>query len=284
VTIDYSAIKSRLIPAVRHAYNCRDTIIYNLGVGANAIDTANEADLTRVWEERLEALPTMVAAMAWEPYWYSDPDVGLGWQNSVHGEQSIEWHAAVPVEGEVVGQASVEEIYDKGSGRGALMVMRRELTDAKNGKRLATIRQGVFFRQNGGFGGPAGGPKSRPVPEAEPDLRQSLTSRPEQALLYRLSGDRFPLHIDPTFARAGGFDSPILHGLCTYGFAGRALVEQLCGGDGTKLRQMDCRFSAPVIPGETIEILIWRLASGECAFRCRVGERIVIDNGYARFD
>jgi acyl dehydratase len=226
----------------------------------------------------------MVAVMAWEEYWYSDPALNLPWEQSVHGEQSIEWHAPVPVEGEVIGEAFVDELYDKGEGRGALLAIRRELTEIRKSVHLATVRQSVFFRNGGGFGGPKAAPNARRIPETQPDVRHCLSTRPEQALLYRLTGDRFPLHVDPSFAKASGFEQPILHGLCSYGFAGRVLVSQLCDGDGTRLRRMDCRFSAPVFPGDTIEVLIWRIAPGEAAFVCRAGERIVIQNGYVRFD
>ncbi|MGK2911993.1 MAG: MaoC/PaaZ C-terminal domain-containing protein [Sphingobium sp.] len=269
---------------MRCTYGLRDTILYNLGVGANAIPSATDADLTLTWEERLIALPTMAAVLGWEPAWYYEPEVGLDWRNTVHGEQSIEWHAPIAPAGEIIAQSSVDELYDKGAGRGALLVIRRELRDALTGAPLATIRQSIFFRKDGGFGGPNDAPRPRQVPASQPDIRHTLVSRPEQALIYRLSGDLFALHIDPAFAQAAGFDGPVLHGLCTYGFAGRALIAELCGGAGDRLRRMDVRFSAPVTPGDTIETLIWRLGPGEAAFRCQVGERIVIDNGYARFD
>ena len=281
--LDYDLVKNWTIPAERQRYTRHDTILYNLGVGANVIDRQSEIDLDLVWEERLRALPTMAAVLAIEPYWYHDKRTGIGWEHSVHGEQSIEWHGVIPPEGEIVGESSVEEVYDKGVGRGALMVLRRTLSDGATGARLATVRQTVFLRKDGGFGGTAIAPPPRPVPERAPDLVWTSRTRPEQALIYRLSGDYFPLHIDPEFARNGGFAEPILHGLCTYGVTGHALIDALCNGDGSRLKRLDARFSAPVIPGETIETQIWQTGDGEASYRCRIGDRTVINNGYVRF-
>jgi acyl dehydratase len=284
MAIDYDIIKSWRIAPVRQRYERRDTIIYNLGIGAGALEKLGDADLTLVWEDRLRALPTMVAVLAQNAYWFDDPRTGFTWEHSVHGEQSIEWHAPLPPEGDVISHCQVEELFDKGIGRGALLVTRRTLVSEPSGIELATIRQTVFFRRDGGFGGTAIAPKPRPVPNGAPHLRRSLVTRPEQAILYRLSGDRFPLHIDPAFARRGGFEEPILHGLCTYGVAGAAIVDALCHGDGNRLRRLDARFSAPAFPGERIDTSIWRLGPNEASYRCLVGDRIVIDNGYARFD
>lgn len=282
--VNYDIIKNWSIVPVRQHYDRRDTIIYNLGVGAGALESLADADLTLVWEERLRALPTMAAVLAAEPYWYDDPRAGFSWTHSVHGEHSIDWHAPIPPEGDLISHCRVEELYDKGAGRGATLVTRRTLMCEKSGAQLATIRQTVFFRQDGGFGGTAIAPKPRPIPEGASDIQRSLTTRPEQALLYRLSGDLFALHIDPTFAQATGFDGPILHGLCTYGIAGAAIVDALCGGDGARLRRLDARFSAPVFPGDRIATSMWRLRPNEASYRCQVGDRVVIDNGYARFD
>ena len=280
---NYDIIRSWPTTPVRQRYSGRDTIIYNLGVGANVIEDAAHADLSLVWEERLSPFPTFVTVLGVEPYWYSDARTGLDWRQSVHGEHSIEWHAPIGAEGEVVGRSSVEELFDKGPGRGALLAVRRTLSDAATGQALATIRQGVFFRADGGFGGPTGARKPPRVPATAPDSVVSLATRPEQALIYRLSGDLFPLHVDPAFAVAGGFPAPILHGLCTYAIAGRAVAAGLCDGHSERLKRLDARFSAPVFPGEVIDTEMWRLEAGEGAYRCRVGERVVIDNGYVRF-
>lgn len=282
MTIDYEFLKGRPTASITQRYDRRDTIIYNLGVGANVIDAPTDASLSLVWETRLSPIPTMVTVLGVEPYWYDDPRTGLAWRQSVHGEQSVILRAPLSPEGEVVGRSTVEDVFDKGPGRGALLVLRRTLSDASTGEEIAIIRQSVFFRADGGFGGPTDAPKPRAVPDSAPERTVMLGTRPEQALLYRLSGDRFPLHVDPAFARAGGFPGPILHGLCTYAIAGRAVAAGFCDGEGARLRRLDARFSAPVFPGETIETDLWRLGAGEASFRCRVGDRIVINNGYAQ--
>jgi acyl dehydratase len=284
VAANYDVIKSWPTAPVSQRYSARDTIIYNLGIGANVVESPADADLSLVWEERLRAFPTLVTVLGVEPYWYSDPRTGLAWERSVHGEHSIEWHAPLAPEGEVIGRSVVEELFDKGPGRGALLVLRRTLSDAASGQALATIRQTVFFRADGGFGGPTGAPMPSKTPDSAPDNVISLATRPEQALIYRLSGDHFPLHVDPAFAVAAGFPKPILHGLCTYAIAARAVVAGLCDGRSERLRRMDARFSSPVFPGETIDTQTWRLGRGEGAYRCRVGERVVIENGYVRLE
>lgn len=282
VQLNYEFLKSRIGEPVRQSYGRRDTVLYNLGVGANVVESAASADLSLVWERRLQALPTMATVLGEEPYWFDDPRARLDWRQSVHGEHHVEWRAPLAPEGDVIGQSAVEEVYDKGAGRGALLVSRRTLSDAASGRTLAVIRKGVFFRGQGGFGGPAA-PDVTPTPQRAPDLTALLGTRPEQALLYRLSGDEFPLHVDPAFAAEAGFAGPILHGLCTYAISARAVIAALCDGDGARLRSFGVRFSAPVFPGETIETLIWKLGPGAAAVHSRVGERIVIDNGRAEF-
>ena len=281
--LNYEFLKTRIGDPVRQSYGCRETILYNLGVGANVIESPASADLSLVWERRLQALPTMATVLGEEPYWFDDARTGLDWRRSVHGEHHMEWRAPLPAEGEVIGQSAVEEVYDKGAGRGALLVTRRTLSDAASGRTIAVIRKGVFFRGQGGFGGPTA-PAAVSPPQHAPELTVSLGTRPEQALLYRLSGDNFPLHVDPAFATEAGFTGPILHGLCTYAIAARAVIAGVCDGEAARLRTFGARFSAPVFPGETIETLIWLLGPGAAAVQCRVGERTVIDNARVEFD
>jgi len=141
----------------------------------------------------------------------------------------------------------------------------------------------AFLRGEGGFGGERGPSKKREIPSRAPDHEVYYTTREDQALLYRLSGDRNPLHSDPGFAKLGGFDRPILHGLCTYGFTGRALLHAVCGGDPTRFRAMDCRFSKPVLPGDALTVRMW-VEGSECTFQTlnRNGE-VVIDQGCLGF-
>ena len=168
------------------------------------------------------------------------------------------------------------------------MLLSRRLHDAASGDLLATIGSTAFLRGDGGFGGRSdGAPKPHPMPTDRPaDLTLDFATRPEQALIYRLSGDYNPLHVDPEVAVAGGFPAPILHGLCTYGIAGRAAVKGLCGGDPARLKRLDVRFSSPVYPGETLRVEIWREGAGQASLRVRVVERdlVVLQNGLVEYE
>lgn len=280
--LDYDVVRTWPIPEMRQTYDARDTILYNLGVGAGVIAASDEADLDLVWEDRLKPVPTLAAILGEPSTWMRDPGSTITWTNMVHAEESIEWHRPVPVAGTVLTRSFVEEIYDKGEARGAIMVVRREVINTANDLPLATIRIGIFLRADGGFGGTATMPQVTGVPrDHAPDFERDFGTRPEQALLYRLSGDLYPLHVDPAFARAIGFARPILHGLATYGVAARGLVDLLCGGDPDRLRWMHARFTAPVYPGETIRLQVWQDAKGTAMFRALVENRIVLDNGGA---
>jgi len=175
----------------------------------------------------------------------------------------------------------VTGIYDKGSG--ALVASENVAVDAATGAKLVTSRSGAFIRGEGGFGGERG-PSDRWLrPERPPDHRVVLPTRPEQALLYRLSGDRNPLHADPKFAARGGFSRPILHGLCTYGFTGRALLHTLCGSDPAQFLSMSGRFSRPVLPGDTLVVSIWREDGDSALFQTATEDgTVVIDHGRMR--
>jgi acyl dehydratase len=178
----------------------------------------------------------------------------------------------------------VTGLVDRGEGKGALLYSERVILDAATGQKLATLEQTTFLRGDGGFGGPSG-PVKKPAPEPEgaPDMVLDLPTRPEMALLYRLNGDHNPLHSSPAIAAKAGFPRPILHGLATFGLVGRALLRAVCEGDPSRFGRMDCRFSAPVFPGETIRTEIWRNAEG-AAFRARAVERdvVVVGNGAFR--
>ena len=174
-------------------------------------------------------------------------------------------------------------IYDKGSG--ALVVTENRAVDAATGEPLVTSRSGMFIRGQGGFGGPRGESEPWQLPERAPDVQITQQTRPEQALLYRLSGDRNPLHADPQFAARGGFQRPILHGLCTYGFTGRALLHALCESDPARFRSMSGRFSSPVLPGDPLSVAVWiEPGGGSALFRtAREDGTVVIDRGRIQF-
>ncbi len=281
MSIDYERLKERRFAPVEQAYTVRDTLLYALGVGCGA-DPLDALDLPFVYERDLQALPSMATVLGSPGFWLGQPDTGVDWRRVLHGEQSIEMHRPLAPQGRVIGRNAVEEIIDKGPGRGALIYVRRDLVDAADGAPLCTVRLTSFARADGGFGGPAGPLKPvHRLPEREPDAVCERVTWPHSALLYRLNGDYNPLHADPEVARSGGFPRPILHGLCTYGVACRALVRTVLGNDASRLQRMDVRFSAPAFPGDTLRTEIWDEGAGRKGFRVRAlpGGQVVIDNG-----
>lgn len=269
---------------IRQTYDRRDTILYALGVGAGQ-RADHPGDLPFVLEDRLLALPTMAVVLASPGFWQMERRYGIDWQRVLHAEQSCDFHAPLPVEGAVRGEFSIDAIVDKGPEKGAILRARRLIYDQADNRLLATVRQTSFLRGDGGRGSAGGDIRSlEPVPERSPDHIVPLTTRPEQALLYRLSGDYNPLHADPAVASAAGFQRPILHGLCTYGLAGRALLAAVCENDPARLKSMSCRFTAPVFPGEELDVHIWEAGRDTLYFRVMAPARalVVIDRGHAR--
>jgi acyl dehydratase len=199
----------------------------------------------------------------------------------VHGSQAVTLHRPIPVEATATSQDRVVAMYDK--GKAAVVVMEADVK-LESGEPLWTTRSSMFIRGEGGWGGDRGpsGPQNEP-PASAPDHEVTLQTSPDQAFVYRLSGDRNPLHTDPAFAALGGFDRPILHGLCTYGFTGRALLGSLCDNDVTRFHHIEGRFSSPVMPGDALTIRAWRTGDGEAVFTTSVGDRVVIDQGLVRF-
>lgn len=265
-----------------HSYTERDTLLYALGVGAGA-DPTDPEDLKFVYEENMAALPTMAVVMGYPGFWLKDQDTGVDWRGVLHGEQGLVIHKPLPPSGTVIGRMRVTGFIDKGAGKGALLLSERQVIEQASGDLLATVSSTSFLRGDGGTGfstGPA--PVPHALPERAPDAALDLPTAPNAALIYRLSGDFNPLHADPKVAAGAGFPRPILHGLCTYGVAGRALLKLCCGNDPAKLRRMDLRFSAPVFPGETIRTEIWQ-EGGRISFRAKAVERdlVVLNNGYA---
>jgi len=243
---------------VERSWSSTDCLLYALGVGAGTLDaldfeleftTENSADRPQ------KVLPTFAAVVGGG----GPPLATLGSFDPamlVHGEQSIELFGPIPPEGKVRATGVVTGIYDKGSG--ALVVTKSTSVDARSGEPRFASTTSLFVRGEGGFGGDRGPSSSAgPLPGREPDEVVTYATRADQALLYRLSGDRNPLHSDPVFAKRAGFDRPILHGLCTYGFTGRALLHAVCGSDPTRFRSMAGRFSRPTYPGDTLTISIW---------------------------
>ncbi|MBU2089485.1 MAG: MaoC family dehydratase N-terminal domain-containing protein [Alphaproteobacteria bacterium] len=268
------------IPEVRQILTRRDSVFYALSIGLGH-DPMDERQLDFVDHHRtLQAMPSMAVVLGHPGFWLGNPATGVDAVRIVHGEQGIEIHKPLPVEGEIIGTTRVTGLVDKGEGKGALLYSEKEVRGA-DGTLYATTRSTTFLRGDGGFGGPSGPVKTpHPTPETAPDLVVDLPTRPEQALYYRLNGDDNPLHANPAVAIKAGFPRPILHGLCTLGVVTHALVRALAGYDSSALKSLDLRFSSPVFPGETIRTEIWR----DGAFRARVLERdvVVVTNGHAK--
>ncbi len=267
---------------VERTWRADDVILYALGVGAGADDPAAELAFTteNTAGVELRVLPTfaVLAAAARTGRRLGDFDPA----KLVHAEQAFELHAPLPVDGRVQVVSTVTGIADKGSG--ALVSTENAAADAETGKPLITTRSGVFIRGEGGFGRSGSASDAWTLPDRAPDEQVRYRTRPDQALLYRLSGDRNPLHSDPAFAARGGFDRPSLHGLCTYGFTGRALLHELFAGDPDRFDAMSGRFTRPVLPGDELVISIWSDGPGAALFRTATGDgTVVIDRGRARF-
>jgi acyl dehydratase len=280
MAIDYEKLKNRPFPDVEQTYTQRDSMLYALGVGLG-IDPNDEAQLNFVYEENLKALPTMAVVLGTPGFWVKEPDTGIDWVKVLHGEQGLVLHKPLPPAATVIGRTRVTEIIDKGAGKGALLLSERDVVDKATGEVLATLSQSTFCRGDGGFGGPTGpSPQPHAIPERAPDATCDLATLDSQALIYRLSGDYNPLHADPKVGRAAGFERAILHGLCTFGVAGHAVLKTCCGYDPSRFKRMQLRFSAPVYPGETIRTEMWQ-DGNVISFRAKVVERdiLVLNNG-----
>jgi acyl dehydratase len=281
--LNYETVMNWPFPDVVQSYTSRDTILYALGLGYG-VDPLSAVDLKYVYEKELISAPTYPVVLGNPGPWMTDPKTGIDWVKSLHGEQGLKIFAPMPPAGTVIGKNRVVGVIDKGPGKGALLMMERDIIDQATGKLLATRTSSSFLRGDGGCGAP---PREQPkpvaMPERSPDISHSLASRPEAALIYRLSGDYNPVHIDPATAKKAGFDRPFLHGLCTFGMVGRALVASLCDGDPVRLKELGGRFSAIVFPGDTITVDAWNQGGGEYLFRARVAERnaVVFNNGRA---
>ncbi len=282
MAIDYERLMARQFPEILTRYGWRDSVLYALGVGLGS-DPLSASELHYVYEKDLQALPTMAVVLGHPGFWISEPDAGIAFRKVVHGEQSLVIHSQLPPEGALIARNSVEEIVDKGEGRGTILRVRRDLHDETTGALQSTQVMSMFCRDDGGFGGPPG----RPAPVVEIPARAAdaavlRRTYPQAALIYRLTGDFNPLHADPEIARGAGFDRPILHGLATFGLAGYALLSACADGQASALREISCRFSAPVFPGETLRTDVWDEA-GAVLFRCTAVERnqVVLDRGRA---
>jgi acyl dehydratase len=279
MAIDYEKVMQLRSNGQPFAYTERDTMLYalGLGMGANPMDAK---ELPFVFENGLKVIPTQATVMAWGAG--RTMEAGINFLMVVHGEQRLTIHKTLPAEAEILADWRMTHCLDKGPGKGAVLISETVLTEKATGDKLATLVSSTFARADGGFGGQSeGAPEPHTVPTRAPDMEVAIATRPDQALIYRLSGDRNPLHADPNFARAAGFDRPILHGLCTYGVTCRAVLSAYCDHDPALILGHDVRFSAPVFPGETIVTKLWR-DGAIVSFEASVAERpgvTVIKNG-----
>jgi acyl dehydratase len=269
------------------SWDSKDALLYALGVGAGSLDaTGFELEFTTensdgVAQRVLPTFTTIVGQGGGAAMSLGDYDPAM----LVHGEQSIRLHGELPAAGTVSTTTTVAGMYDKGAA--GLVVLQSASRHVGTGEPAFSTRTALFIRGAGGFGGPRnpeGDDESalagEPLPTREPDEVVSYSTRPDQALLYRLSGDRNPLHSDPTFAKRAGFDSPILHGLCTYGFTGRALLHSVCGSDPARFGAMRARFSKPTMPGDALTVSLWDIGDrvpGAYRFRTETqrGETVI---------
>jgi len=262
--VDLSVVGQKLESSV-HEHSERDVILYALGVGCGT------EELSFVYEQDLKVLPTFAVIPAFPALFAMGSAIEVNPMMVLHGEQRIELAGPIPTSGKLTTTPTVKAIYDK--VKGALVLIETETVDAK-GKLLFKNVFGAFVRGEGGFGGDRGpsGPRS-PVPERKPDKIVEMKTLPQQALLYRLSGDMNPLHADPSFAKMGGFGTPILHGLCTFGHVGRAVLGAFAGNDPTRFKNFDARFAGVVYPGETIVTEMWDEGNGRIIAQARTKER-----------
>ena len=269
------------------SWTSKDALLYALGVGCGVEDPVG-AELEFTTENtggtEQKVLPTFCVLAGFNASGGTSAMGHIGTFDPrmlVHGQQGISLHRPIPVQGEISMVDEVSGVYDK--GKGAVVATKTTATLTSDNQPLFDLTSSVFIVGEGGFGGDRGPSAKRNVaPERAPDRSITYQTRADQALLYRLSGDRNPLHSDKRFSDVGGFPKPILHGLCTYGFTGRGLLSALCGNDPAGFKAMDARFSSPVLPGEALTVIIWAGAgeNGGAIFQTVGGDgRVVIDNG-----
>lgn len=275
--IDPAAILAYDFGEPEESYAPRDAILYALGLGLGT-DLLDAGELRFLDERALAVLPTFAVTRCTPGMWIRDPALGVDFGKLVHSAQWAEFPAALPPSARVRGSARVVSLTDRGKGRGAVLVLERTIADADSGAVYCRLHQTLLLRGDGGFGGPPA-PREQAVPlPDDPDLRATFAVSSRAALIYRLSGDWNPLHLDPDVAARAGFSRPILHGLASYGIAGVA-VSRALGRDPTSQAMLACRFSGVVLPGDVMTFSIWRNGDAGARFTAHVGERKVLDGG-----
>lgn len=267
--------------AISQTYAQRDAILYALGIGLGR-DPCDRHDLAYLLETDLRILPTFAVTLASPGMWIAAPEFGVDFAKLVHAEQAAWFDAPLPPTGDIVGRAHVVSLADRGAGRGAVLVLERSLHGATDGMRYCTLQQTLLMRGDGGFGGSPPNPSPSIIPDRDADYQANVPVSPRAALIYRLSGDRNPLHADPDAARRAGFERPILHGLASYAIAG-VTVARACGYSPDRVKALQCRFSGVVFPGDALDFRIWN-DGGKAMFQAFVGDRKVLDQGLVSFE
>ncbi|MCP4003609.1 MAG: 3-alpha,7-alpha,12-alpha-trihydroxy-5-beta-cholest-24-enoyl-CoA hydratase [bacterium] len=255
--IDLEKAQGATLPESKSSWSADDVILYHLGLGAGAGKPLDSKELEYTYEKNLKVLPTFCVTPVFGAIGQMGavPGIDINFALVLHGEQEIEIHRPLPTSANIVSKGKIAGIYDK--GKAALVVIEMQ-TSEEGGDPLFTNRFSIFARGEGGFGGESGPKAGNIAPDRAPDAIVESPTVSHQALLYRLSGDKNPLHADPDFAKLGGFDTPILHGLCSYGIVCKAVVDEALGGDVDKVAGYSARFAGVVFPGETIVTSMWK--------------------------
>ncbi|MDN3988860.1 MaoC family dehydratase [Zwartia vadi] len=284
MAIDYKQLKTLNFEDRTDSYTVRDSIFYalTLGYGDNPTD---ENDLRFIYEKNTLVVPTLLAVVGAPGGWAMNPALGINWVKLLHGEHRMTFHSAVPPQGTVTSKTKITHVVDKGAKKGALVVSTREIFDGETTEHIATVEHVSFLRDDGGFGEGDKPLITLPEPPKRPaEAKCYVKTSPQAAALYRLNGDLNPIHIQPEMAKKAGFERPILHGLCTYGLATRALIKQFSPDKPGRLRSIAVRFSSVFFPGETLRIEAW-VNNNQVQFRALSNERevVVLDNCIAEF-
>ena len=279
--MNLEAVKSHEFETITLSYDDRDAMLYALSLGVGQ-DPMNADELLYVYEKGLQVLPSMSVILGDPGGWLGEKKLDVDVVKLLHGEQRTEFYQPLPRQGELLAEFEVSAVQDKGAEKGALVYFDKVLSDAKSGERYCKVSMVLFLRADGGCGSFGEVPDPlRKVPERAPDFVDEMSTSDQSALIYRLNGDRNPIHADPEIATRAGFPRPILHGLCVYGICGFSVIRQALEFDGSRMRSLDLRFSSPVFPGETLQVEGWRESDG-VAFQAKVKERnqIVISSGF----
>jgi len=284
--IDPDVLVGATLPEIAFTWTESDVLLYHLAVVAGAAPGDNLSRQALRWTvegDRLQVLPSFgIVAPTFHltepPHELPGCDIDLS--HVLHGTQAIEVHRSIPASGSVTVTSRITDVWDKGS---AAVIVQEGTATAADGTDLWSTRSSMFVRGEGGWGGERGPSVARlEVPERDPDLDTSYATTPQQALLYRLCGDRNPLHADPEFAKGAGFPAPILHGLCSYGIVLRTLTEQLLGGDSTRVAGFGVKFAGVVFPGDTLTTRGWKSGDGQYVVTVTTQEgKVVLSNAIA---